>query len=89
MLFAQVMWPLVGIAYLVIHLPIRWILRDYGGAIEPGRILMFLAFVTMLGTMPATFLISLGQQKSLSESHQSPVADRAFRCSCAHVRYLQ
>lgn len=65
LLFAQIMLPLVGLAYLVLHLPIRWILPDYAGAIEPGRILMFLAFVTMLGTIPATFLISIGHQKLL------------------------
>ncbi|TCK19046.1 O-antigen/teichoic acid export membrane protein [Thiogranum longum] len=78
MLFAQIMWPLVGMAYLIIHLPIRWILPDYAGAIEPGRILMFLTFVTMLGTIPATFLISLGHQKSLLAIRCTSVAVAVF-----------
>jgi O-antigen/teichoic acid export membrane protein len=65
LLFARVILPITGITCLLLHLPIRWLLPDYSAAIEPGRILVFFAFVSMLGTIPSNYLIALGRQKTL------------------------
>jgi len=65
LLFARTMLPVAGTACLLLHLPIRWLLPDYSAAIEPGRILVFFTFVSMLGSIPVNFLITLGHQRAL------------------------
>ncbi|MCC6682756.1 MAG: oligosaccharide flippase family protein [Phycisphaeraceae bacterium] len=57
--------PVVGLGFLLLHLPIRWWLARYSDAIEPGRVLMIAAYFTMMATVPATVLISLNGQVRL------------------------
>ncbi len=57
--------PVVGLGFLLLHLPIRWWLEKYSAAIEPGRVLMVAAYFTMMATVPGTVLISLNGQVRL------------------------
>ena len=71
LLLVQLACPVIGLLYLVLHLPIRWWLPEYTDAIEPGRILILMAFFSVTAVVPSTVLVSLGAQRRL-------VAIRAF-----------
>ena len=62
---ACVSCPALAFLSLVLHLPIEWWLPDYVAAIAPGRILILVAFLPIVATLPATVLISLDAQKQL------------------------
>jgi len=55
--------PLIGILFLTLHLPIKWLLPKYILAIRPGEILILAVFFMMIARMPATILVSLNKQK--------------------------
>jgi len=57
--------PLLGVFFLALHLPIRWILPEYALAIPPGQILILAFFFMIIARMPATILISLNRQNLL------------------------
>jgi len=57
--------PLLGVFFLALHLPIRWLLPEYALAILPGQILILAFFFMIIARMPATILISLNRQNLL------------------------
>jgi len=57
--------PLLGILFLALHLPIKWLLPKYVLAIVPGQILILAIFFMVIARMPANMLISLNRQKLL------------------------
>ncbi len=66
LIFAQVAWPVVGLMFLVMHLPVRWLLPDYVEAIPAGRLLIFASLIGLIGTVPSLVLVSLGRQSRLA-----------------------
>jgi len=57
--------PLLGIMFLVLHLPIKWLLPKFMLAIVPGQILIISFFFMVIARMPGTLLISLNKQNLL------------------------
>jgi len=57
--------PLLGILFLALHLPIKWLLPKYVLAIIPGQILILAIFFMVIARMPATVLIALNRQNLL------------------------
>ncbi len=57
--------PAVGLLFLVLHLPIRWLLPEYVAGITPGRILIAALFFAALTRIPYVALLALSRQRSL------------------------
>lgn len=57
--------PLIGILFMTLHLPIKWLLPKYLLAIVPGQILILAFFFMIIARMPATMLVSLNKQNLL------------------------
>ena len=61
----RVMVPILAIAFLTLHLPIRWLLPDYIDAIQPGLIMILAAFFPVAGRVPGMILTALGGQVAM------------------------
>jgi O-antigen/teichoic acid export membrane protein len=61
----RVMCPILAIAFLTLHLPIRWLLPDYIDAIRPGLIMILAAFFPVAGRVPGMILTALGGQVTM------------------------
>lgn len=57
--------PILAVAFLSIHLPFRYWLTEYTGAIAPGRVMIVACYFPMVGTIAGSVLISLGGQRRL------------------------
>ena len=57
--------PILGIIFLTVHLPIRWLLPQYALSIVPGQICVFGVFFMVMAKMPVTLLVSLNKQNIL------------------------
>lgn len=59
LLLGLVACPVIGMTTLALHLPIRWLLPEYIGAIAPGQLLVMLTFLAMAASVPATVLVTV------------------------------
>jgi O-antigen/teichoic acid export membrane protein len=57
--------PALGLIFLVIHLPIQWLLPRYAPGIVPAQILVTALFFMVVARMPQVLLVSLSRQKLL------------------------
>lgn len=57
--------PIVALGHLLLHLPVRWGLPQYAASITPGQILMLASYASMMATMAAVVVVSLGGQRTL------------------------
>jgi O-antigen/teichoic acid export membrane protein len=64
-IMAYVGAPLLGVLFIVIHLPIQWLLPQYVSAVVPTQILISSSFFLVISRMPAVILISVNRQKLL------------------------
>ncbi len=56
---------LLGIMFLLLHLPFKWLLPEYVLSITPGRVLLLASFFRVISNMPMTIHISLRKEKRL------------------------
>lgn len=64
-LLSRAMCPLLAIAFLTLHLPIRWLLPDYYETVAPGLVLVLATFFPVAGTIAGSVLVALGRQRTL------------------------
>jgi O-antigen/teichoic acid export membrane protein len=64
-ILAYVVAPLLGVLFIIIHLPIQWLLPQYVSAVVPSQILISSSFFLVISRMPAVILISMNRQTLL------------------------
>ena len=57
--------PLVCLAFLSIHIPIRWWLPAYADAIVPGRVLLIASYFSIISALHSVVLIAHSRQREL------------------------
>jgi O-antigen/teichoic acid export membrane protein len=55
----------IGLIFILLPLPIKWLLPAYVPSIQPGRILLLAAFFRVIAGMPTILHISLRQERRL------------------------
>jgi O-antigen/teichoic acid export membrane protein len=55
----------LGVIFIWLHLPFKWLLPEYVLSISPGRVLLLASFFRVISNMPMTIHISLRKEKRL------------------------
>ncbi len=56
---------LLGLIFILLHLPVKWLLPAYVASITPGRVLLLASFFRVIANMSMISLISLRQEQRL------------------------
>jgi O-antigen/teichoic acid export membrane protein len=64
-LLSRAMCPILAVAFLVLPLPIRWLLPAYHETVAPGQVLVLATFFPIAGTVAGSVLVALGGQRVL------------------------
>jgi O-antigen/teichoic acid export membrane protein len=64
-ILAYVVAPLLGVLFIIIHLPIQWLLPQYVSAVVPSQILISSSFFLVISRMSAVILISVNRKTLL------------------------
>lgn len=65
-MLAYLSLPVIGLGFLLLHLPIRWLLADYAEAIAPGRVMILASFPSTVAALSGMVLIALSHHGRLA-----------------------